>query len=107
MPQYYTVKSRAIYISSRASYSAIDRYDKFAYFNLDKSKYAAVEWIPGAMNQHGESVEVELFIINAHNPARGFARFSDYAIIGLSGATALIFLAGMPILVVVIGILIS
>jgi hypothetical protein len=105
--KYYTVSKRLIYISSRASYAAIDRYDKFAYFNLDREVYITIDWVPGAMNQHGEVINPSLFLEDALSPAKGFARFSDYAILGLSGATAIVFLAGVPILVVLIGIIIG
>lgn len=105
--EYYTIKKRTHYIASRASYSAIDRYNKFAYFNLDMASYSCVQWVPGVMNQHGDIIELDLLIENSESPSKGFARFSDYVIIGLSGATALIFLAGVPILVVLVGLLLG
>ncbi len=101
---YYSKSKVAVYVASRAAYPALDRYYKFAYFNLNKDNYVLHYWIPGAMNQHGEVIESELFIEDSHSPSRGFARFSDYTILGISGATAVLILAGVPILVVIIGI---
>lgn len=105
--KYYSTRKRAVYIASRAAYAAIDRYEKFAYFNLDREAYGIMYWVPGAMNQHGDIIESSLFLEDAVSPARGFARFSDYTVIGLSGATVLVFVSGIPILFVLVGLLIG
>lgn len=96
-----------MFISSRAAYGAYDRYAKFAYYNMDSKNYKVVIWIPGVMNQHGKIINIKLLDENAYSPTRGFTRAASYVSISVTGFATIVILAGVPLLILFVGLLIA
>jgi hypothetical protein len=106
-PKKYVINSKQMYIASRASYGAYDRYLKFAYFNVEREGYKVYIWIPGVMNQHGKVIDLSLIDQEAPSSAKGFAHLVSVASMGLTGVTAIVLLAGVPLLILFVGIIIT
>lgn len=106
-PKKYVINSRQMYIAARASYGAYDRYLKFAYFNVERRGYKVYIWIPGVMNQHGKIIDISLIDQEAPSSTKGFTQLVSLASIGVTGATAIVLLAGVPLVILFVGILIT
>lgn len=94
-----------MFIASRSSYSAIDHYEKFAFYNISFEDGDAILWVPGVMNQHGAIIDLNLVEdVNKTNQA-GFVRSISYVSISISGLSVAILFAGVPLLVILLAIL--
>jgi hypothetical protein len=101
----YSINKRQMFIAGRSGYAAIDHYEKFAFYNISLKNGDKVLWIPGVMNQHGVIIDLDLVAGSDKNPQSGFTRSVYYVSLGISGLSVIVLFVGVPLLVILLGIM--